>query len=214
MTDKEKNSFVKTYEPLVNKLTRQFVDKVHAPWDDIKSMAYEGLVLAINSYDENRSKMTFTQYAAFAIRNNILTGLNNELRTVKLNAYAQKKAIESGEAVFNSVSIDFIGHDSSSNNFTSAPNKSDIDKLCVPAKFDDGDIFETLYTKLEDNFTGRDCKIFYMTFGLKGYDITKGKDIAEQMNISRPSVSVKVNTIISYIRKDSELMEILSNLIN
>ena len=100
------NELVEKYEPLVNKITKQFVDKVKVSWDDVKSMAYEGLAIAFNTYDSERSKMTFVQFAGFAIRNNILTGLNNELRTVKLSAYAQKKAVERGEAVFNSVSMD------------------------------------------------------------------------------------------------------------
>lgn len=217
MNEREKNALVLKYEPLVNKLTKQFVDKVHAPWDDIKSYAYEGLAIAMNTYDSERSNMTFTQFAGFAIRNNILTSLNNELRTVKLSAYAQKKAIENGEAVFNSVSIDFVGADNptaSGYNFASAPKTSDINKLSVSAKFDDGDVFETLYSKLEEKFSPRDCEIFYMTFGLKDYDVIKGKDIAEHFNISRSSVSIKVNVIISYIRKDEDLMEILSNLLN
>ena len=217
MNEREKNELVLKYEPLINKLTKQFVDKVHAPWDDIKSYAYEGLAIAMNTYDSERSNMTFTQFAGFAIRNNILTSLNNELRTVKLSAYAQKKAIENGEAVFNSVSIDFVGADNptaSGYNFAGAPKTSDINKLSVSAKFDDGDIFETLYSKLEEKFSPRDCEIFYMTFGLKDYDVIKGKDIAEHFNISRSSVSIKVNVIISYIRKDEDLMEILSNLLN
>ena len=211
MTELEKNKFVIKYEPLVNKLTRQFVDKVKAPWEEIKSMAYEGLAIAMKSYDSDRSKMNFTQYAAFAIRNNILTSLNNELRTVKLSAYAQKKAVEMGEAIFNTVSIDSAC--TSDNENTGISSAKYWASLSEPAKFDDGDIFETLYSKLEEKFSPRDCEIFYMTFGLKDYDIIKGKDIAENFNISRSSVSIKVNMIISYIRKDNELIEILANLI-
>ena len=106
LTQSEKNSLAKQYEPLVNKITKQFVERVKVSWDDVKSMAWEGFALAIEQYDETKSKMNFTQYAGFAIRNNILTSLDNELRVVKLSNYAQKKAIEKGEAVFNSVSID------------------------------------------------------------------------------------------------------------
>ena len=212
MNEREKNELVLKYEPLVNKLTKQFVDKVHAPWEDIKSYAYEGLAIAMNTYDSERSSMTFTQFAGFAIRNNILTSLNNELRTVKLSAYAQKKAIEMGEATFNTVSIDSACTSDSENNCISTTKY--WASLSAPAKFDDGDIFETLYSKLEEKFSPRDCEIFYMTFGLKDYDVIKGKDIAEHFNISRSSVSIKVNVIISYIRKDEDLMEILSNLLN
>ena len=223
MNEREKNELVLKYEPLVNKLTKQFVDKVHAPWDDIKSYAYEGLAIAMNTYDSKRSSMTFTQFAGFAIRNNILTSLNNELRTVKLSAYAQKKAAEIGEATFNTVSID-AGRENTYNNSGQGVDYAynccvndlggGLYSLATNATFADGDIFETLYSKLEEKFSPRDCEIFYMTFGLKDYDVIKGKDIAEHFNISRSSVSIKVNVIISYIRKDEDLMEILSNLLN
>lgn len=206
------NTFVEQYEPLLNKLTKQFVDQVKAPWDDVKSMAYEGLVIAYNTYDPKRSNMSFVQFAGFAIRNNILTSLNNELRTVKLSAYAQKKAAEIGEAMFNSVSMD----NKYSNDVTesiSAPKTKDWAQLSVSAKWSDGDVFETLYSKLEDNFASRDCEIFYMTFGLNGHDEVKGKDIANYFNISPSLVSINLKRIIKFIQKDEELIEILTNLL-
>lgn len=215
MNEIEKNNLVKQYEPLVNKITKQFVDKVHISWDDVKSMAYEGLAIAMKTYDPERSTMTFMQFAGFAIRNNILTSLNNELRTVKLSAYAQKKAVERGEAVFNSISLDLSVKDTpkDASNFPGGPKKNDWSNLVAEAKFDDGDVFETLYSKLEDNLPMRDCEIFYRTFGLKDYDEQKGKDIADYFGISRSLVSIKLKTVISFIQKDDELVEILSNLL-
>lgn len=216
MNEIEKNNLVKQYEPLVNKITKQFVDKINVSWEDVKSMAYEGLAIAMKTYDPERSTMTFMQFAGFAIRNNILTGLNNELRTVKLSAYAQKKAIERGEAVFNTVTLDMTINDSPTkggSNSPGGPKKNDWSNLSVEAKFDDGDIFETLYCKLEDNFPMRDCEIFYRSFGLKDFEEEKGKDIAEYFGISRSLVSIKLKTVISFIQKDDELVEILSNLL-
>ena len=216
MTELEKNTLVRKYEPLVNKITKQYSDKVKIGWDDLKSMAYEGLAIAMETYDPTRSNMTFTQFAGFAIRNNILTSLNNELRTVKLSAYAQKKAIENGEAVFNSVSLDLTINDSSaknSGNSHNGPKRSDWTSLMQEDKFSDGDIFETLYSKLEDNFPMRDCEIFYRTFGLKDFEEEKGKDIAAYFGISKSLVSIKLKIVIQFIRKDEELIEILSNLL-
>ena len=219
LTQIEKNALALQYEPLVNKITKQFVDKLKSvSWEDVKSMAYEGLALAMEQYDSEKSKMTFTQYAGFAIRNNILTGLNNELRTVKLSAYAQKKAVERGEAVFNTVSMDVLRRENPQQSDTNpARNMASINDwrnyLNEPAKFDDGDVFETLYSKLEENLATRDCEIFYMTFGLKDYEETKGKDIADYFGISRSLVSIKLKTVIGFIQKDDELVEILSNLL-
>ena len=211
MTELEKNQLTRQYEPLINKITKQYSDKVKASWEDLKSMAYEGFAIAINTYDSTRSKMTFAQFAGFAIRNNILTSLNNELRTVKLSAYAQKKAIEKGDAVFNSVSIE-TNWDSDSDH-VGGPKKKDMLNLRQEAKFDDGDIFETLYSKLEENLPMRDCEIFYRTFGLKDFEEEKGKDIAVYFGISRALVSIKLRSVIQFIQKDEELVEVLSNLI-
>ena len=173
MTAQELNKLVGQYEPLINKITAQMSANAKYPWAEVKSMAYEGLAIAFNTYDSERSKMTFVQFAGFAIRNNILTGLNNELRTVKLSAYAQKKAIERGEATFNSVSLDMTINDNPTqggSNCLGGPKRSDWSNLCEEAKFSDGDIFETLYSKIEDNFAERDCEIFYRTFGLKDFE--------------------------------------------
>lgn len=214
MTEFEKNQLVKQFEPLINKITKQFIDKGVGQWDDVKSMAYEGFVIALNTYNPDKSKMTFIQFAGFAIRNNILTGLNNELRTVKLSAYAQKKAIEHGEAVFNSVSFDACWSDDDGSHYRNGAKwKKEYEKLSQDATFADGCTFETLYTKLEDNFDLRDCEIFYRTFGLKDFDEEKGKDIAKYFGISRSLVSIKLKAVITYIKQDEELIEVLSNLL-
>ena len=211
MTDLERNKLVKDYEPLINKLTKQFVDKVHYPWAEIKSMAYEGLAIALNTYDPYRSNMTFTQFAGFAIRNNILTCLTEEMRTIKMSAYAQKLAAEKGMTSFNTVSLD-----AAAASVESKTRKENIIYRALPPqeeKFSDGDVFETLYSKLEDNFSTRDCEIFYRTFGLKDYEEEKGKDIAAYFGISCSLVSNRLKAVITFIQKDEDLVEILSNLL-
>ena len=109
-TTQEKNQLTIQYEPLINKLTAQFFHEVACSWDDIKSMAYEGFALALNKYDEERSDMTFMSFAAFEIRNNIMTRLTEESRTVKLPFEEQKRRKENGLPLFNSVSIDHSCH--------------------------------------------------------------------------------------------------------
>ena len=211
MTEQEKNQLVNTYEPLINKLVGQFYAKVKCPWEDLKSMAYEGFVIAINKYDEKRSKMTFTQYAAFSIKNTILSSLDNELRTVKLSAYAQKKVTELGGSTFNTISIDqpYVG-DSSDSEIT--PREMVIG-MYDDEKFSNGDVFDYLYTRLENHFPNRDYEIFYMTFGLKGYDEMRGKEIAKKYGISEGLVSQRLKRVLEYIRKDNDLCEMLSSLI-
>lgn len=210
MTQGEKNELVKQYEPLVNKMIHQFFSKGVAQWDTIKSMAYEGLAIAINSYDSERSSMTFTQFAAFAIRNNILTCLDNEIRTVKLSNYAQKKAVEAGESLFNSVSMDTqMSHSDDDNR---RPLEIRIG-MYENEKFSDGDVFEYLYTRLEAQFSEKECVMFYKHFGLKGFDETKGKDIAKEFDVSEGLISQKVKKVVNWIRKDENLCEVLGNLV-
>lgn len=214
ISEKEKADLVKQYEPLINKLTKQFVSQVHIDWDSVKSMAYEGFVLAMANYDDERSKLSFKQFAGWSIRNNILSSLDKELRTVSMSAYAQKKANENGEATFNSVSLSVISGDT-------GINGDDDTKACKEFKygvyekdkFSDGDVYEYLYSRLEDNFSERDCEMFYRVFGLKGYDDEKGKDVAKRFDVSEGLVSQKIKKMILFVRGDEELTEMLGNLI-
>lgn len=209
LSESEKNNLVKQYEPLVNKMIMQFFSKGTTSWENLRSMALEGLALAINNYDDSRSNMNFTQFAAFAIRNNILTCLDNELRTVKLSNYAQKKAVEAGETLFNSISIDSMRNADDENR---KPLEIRIG-MYANETFSDGNVFEYMYTRMESQFSERDCNIFYMTFGLKGFEETKGKDIAKEVGVSEGLVSQRVKKIIEWIRQDSDLCEVLSNLL-
>lgn len=210
LTEQERNALATQYEPLVNKMTKQFSTKVAMGWNEIKSMAYEGLALAIQQYDDERSNMTFTQFAAFAIRNNILTCLDNELRTVKMSNYAQKKAIEAGDALFTSVSIE--GNSMRDDNDTKVQLDLKLG-LYSNATFADGNVYEYLYQRIGEQFDQREQEMFYMTFGLNGYDDMKNKDIAKLFNVSEGLVSIKVKKIIKWIKTDSDLCEMLSNLL-
>lgn len=209
LTEIEKNKLVAQYEPLINKLVNQYVSKGIMTWDAIKSMAYEGFALAINKYDEERSTMTFTQYAAFSIRNHILSSIDQELRVVSLSNYAQKKAVESGQALFNSISIDRPSKDEDDHRHINNYKMN----AYTPAKFADGDVFDHMKVRLEETFNERDCKMFYMSFGLNGYDETKGKDIAREMNCSEGLVSQKIKKMTTWIRKDDSICESLQTLL-
>ena len=208
LTQTEKNKLAIQYEGLVNKMTYQFASKIAMDWNDIKSMAYEGLALAIEQYDSERSSMNFMQFAAFAIRNNILTSLDNEARTIKMSAYNQKKAKEAGITNYK-IRIDL------------QVNQPDDDSKAIKemvlgtyedAKFADGDVFETIYEMLGEKFSARDCEIFFRTFGLNGYEEEKCKDIAKMFELSIGMVSIVNKKIIKYIRSNENMCELLANL--
>lgn len=207
-TAQEKNQLAIQYEPLINKLTTQFYHQVKYSWDDIKSMAYEGFALALNKYDENRSGMSFMSFAAFEMRNNIMTRLTEESRVVKLPFEEQKKRKENGLPLFNSVSID---HSSSDDEDGLKPREI-VMGMYEKAKFDDGDVFDYFYSRLEDKFPPRECEMFYMAFGLNGFEETPNQDIAKHFGVSEGLISQKKKKVLEWIRKDTELCEMLSNL--
>lgn len=202
-----KRNLPSKYDKLVNKLIKQFFSKGLTDWDQIKSMAWEGFAIAMNTYDDTKSKMNFTQFAAFAIRNNILTSLDNELRTVKLSAYAQKKTTEAGNSLYNTVSIDTKIRDDEENS-----GKELKLNMYENDKFSDGDVYGYIYQRLEDAFSERDCKIFYSIFGLNGYEEHKNKEVAKILGISEGLVSQRIKRITSWMRKDDEICEMLKNL--
>lgn len=207
---KEKNEQILQYAPLVYKITKQFVSSVKMPWSDINSMAWEGLVLAFKSYNKNRSNMNFIQFAAYAIRNNILSSIDYELRTVKMSAYAQRRAVKKGLPSFTSVSMTAISGDNGSEDAISKEYKYNLFEETKP-EYDK--IMGRLYMKLEKKFSERDVNVFYAVFSLKNYEESKSKDIAKRFKISEGRVSQITKHIVNYIKNDEELKEALVDLI-
>ena len=209
LSELEKNKLVEQYQKLINRMINQFYKKGYTTWDQLESMALEGFALAIHNYDSERSTMNFTQYAAFSIRNNILTSLDNELRVVKLSAYAQKKVTDAGGTTWNTVRLDTT----TNNDDSDRPSKEIKYGAYTKAVFGDGDVYEYLYSRIEQEFSNRDCTMFYKSFGLKAYEITPGKTIAQEFGVSEGCVSQRIKRITTWIHKDTELCEMLSNLL-
>lgn len=205
----DRNSMVIKYEPLINKLTSQFYHKTMMNWEDIRSAANLGFCQAMNKYDKSRSNMSFMSFAAFEMRNTIMTCLTNESRTVKLPFEEQKKLKNIGKGTFNSVSID---HRSQEDDDTKP--RETVMGMAIPAKFDDGNVFEYLFSRLEDRFESIDCEIFYMTFGLNGRKELQNKEIAKKLGLSEGRISQRKKEIIKFIRKDADLCEMLASLLN
>lgn len=203
----EKNRLAAQYEPLVSRLVSQFYKNVKCSWQELHSMASEGLALAIEKYDPTKSAQTFTQFAGYAIANNIKTCLDEELRVVKLSAYAQKKIKDDGGTLFNSISIDqpYTGDDDLK------PRELVMGMYC-DEDFSNGDVFEYLYSRIEEEFSVRDYTIFYRVFGLKGYDETPNKVIAKELHVSEGLISQRLKKVLDFIRKDTELCEALASL--
>lgn len=210
MSENDKNKFVKQYEKLINKIIGQFARRGCASWDDLTSMAYEGFMNAIMKYDENRSDQNFTQFAAYSIRFHILNSLTHEVRTVKMSGYHQKKALDAGETTWNMVRFEDLINNRKHNE--DSYNDEVLSQFIDDRDFSYETLYETIYDKLESEFSERDCDIFYRSVGLKNYGVMKGKDIAEELGISACAVSTKIKRIVNFLRKDKELCEMLAKL--
>lgn len=214
----ERNELTKRYEPLMNKITKQMYSKNAGKigWDDIKSMAYEGLVLAMNTYDPDRKTkdgkpLSFTQFAAWAILNNIRTRLSEECRTVRMSAYMQAKAVENGGTAFESVGFDDKNDDgddvNSSKIFNSLKNT-----LYATPKWEDGDVESFIYMRIEQKFTQADSELFYRFYGMKGYEEEKVLDLAKELNVTSGRISQRITKIVKYIKTQSDICEAIAKL--
>lgn len=204
---KERERLFLQYKNLMFKIVNQYTGKLPLQFDDIVGAAMEGFTKALNSYKTGTSQ-SFQQYAAWCMRNNILTSANEEGHVVKFNAYQQKKAKERGESTFISQSISNIYEDTQE-------DKLEILGVEDPEfdNFDEGEALSNLFSWLEYNFSKRDCEIFYLYFGLNGRTMTKGVDIAKKFKVSAATVTVTNKKIIKKLKENETLLNELRDLL-
>ena len=53
----------------------------------------------MNTYDPKKSKMTFTQFAAYGIRNAIFNGISDYSTLIHVSYYMKKKMKERGDEI-------------------------------------------------------------------------------------------------------------------
>lgn len=216
-----RNELAKQFEPLVNKIVKQQQSKLHTDWDSLKSMAYEGLVQAMNTYEPGKQArsedkklnkdMDFKQYAAYMILNNIRNCSVKELNVVKLNHYALKNMKDDEQSSFVTVPISSTVRDSDSDKESS---KSLMNVgLYESAKFSDGDVFHTLKTHVDANINKIDADVFYKYFGICGREEKKVQEIAAEYGVSSGRISQRIKTVINYIKSEPILCETLASLV-
>lgn len=227
-----RNQLARQFTPLVNKIVAQQQKILRTDWSTLQSMGFEGLAIAMNTYDPERSGMTFTQFAAFSILNNIRNCSCTDLHTVKLTSYTQdqirkaneaaKKAQESedpyvqdvkagiGTTTFTSVSISNITNPNGDNDNMNREMRYGVYET---AKFADGDIFEQLKLEVDIHCNKTDAYCFYHYFGICGYDEKQVNELAEEFNVTSGRISQRIKKVIDYIKKDENLCESLANLL-
>lgn len=216
-----RNQLAIQFEPLVNKIVAQQFKIFQTDWNILKSMAYEGLVNAMNTYEPDKKGSTtkskgkgmdFKQYAAFMILNNIRNKTAEELNVVKLNGYAIANMKKEEVGTFVSVSISNAVRDNDSD--TLQDRNPMALGLYETAKFADGDVFGTLKTMVDANMKPIDAEVFYRYFGICGYEEVQIQEIAEEMGVTSGRISQRVRTVIDYIKSEPILCESLASLLS
>lgn len=206
-----RNQLAIQFEPLVNKIVAQQSKILKTDWNTLKSMGYEGLVLAMNQYDPERSNMNFTQYAAFSILNNIRNSSCEELHTVKITSYTQDQ-IKKGEiegTTFATVSISTtMNPDADETNL----NREMRYGVYETAKFANGSPMDMLYTEVMDNCNALDAECFFHYYGVCGYEEKSVMELAAELNVTSGRISQRVKKVVNFIKGNENLLEMLASL--
>lgn len=202
MDSKLRNKLAIQYVPLVKKISRQMYGKSALEFDEVECFGWEGFVYAMNTYDKNKSEMTFMAYAAYYIRNAILNGINRTSRSISVSYYFQKKAKESGEELPSQLKLSDFNNDG--NNLSELGLEDE--KL-----FDNP--WELLVEAVKKNFSKSHADIFFSIYGLNGKKIEKGKDIAKRLNVSSSLITKKIKQVIKFIKNNKEISEQLRDLL-
>lgn len=213
-TPNELNSMVNQYKPLIEKIVNQQWNSMTPRQqetlekDDIRGYALEGFARALNDYDDKRSKMTFKQYVAFTMKNNCLTGINEDSRTIKVSFYNQGKLKDKNQSTILTTSIERIIPNSDDDtaqdhfSFLGIDNENEIENP-----------IDVLVDYVKRRFDSKTNDMFLSFYGLDGRKDEKGKDIAARYNVSSASVSLRIKNVIDDIKENKQIKESLMSLL-
>lgn len=212
-SQEEKERLAKQYLPLIKKISIQNFQKIggNIPFDEIECFANLGFSHALNDYDKDRSRQTFAQYAAYRMRFAICDGITSSLPGMKVSYYFQQKLKEEGRSVINISPVEphtlwSVGEDdgvgkvptlSYEPTFGSCLEKTPIEVLVDAVK----EAFDESYSE-----------IFLASFGIDREEV-KEKDLAKRFGVSTSTITLRKKKVIDWIRKNPELMEVLSFLL-
>lgn len=223
-TEKGRNAIAKRYNPLMHKICRQWLGKINLDYDQLMSVAGEGLAYAMNTYgkknksskaeDENVAGTTFSSYAAYCIRNAIIGWGVEDSHTIHISKTDMKKERE--EKGYNTKSYTtsgdkIVGNDKEGNGKTlfdfidageedaeANMNTQDLNKL-----------WKEIYDELEKKFDKKMVEAWYSFNGLNGREQLKNKDIASKYDISSSNITYYCYKINQYLSSDKKMLKLL-----
>lgn len=234
VSDRGRAAVVKQYTPLMNKLANQYAGKSSLGKPELMSAAMMGLVKAMNDYRKNEKevlagetadkeetkkmhRLTFQQYAAYRMQQQILHDINWYSRTVRIPGRTQNRHKDDENFGVKTQSIDkLIGGDPDSESIADRMKELAVD----PAKFEldtaktEADAaMKSIYKMIEDRFNMQKAAVFYSTFGLNGYDMERQTDIAKKFGLSTANVSMINKRIAKFLKETPAAQPLLRALL-
>lgn len=219
-SERGRNAVLKKYEPLIHKICKQFHGKSNLSYEDLLSVAYEAIAIAIKDYGQIRKKKTeeqeeaiknytFGQFAAYAIRNLILDNIKNFSHTVRIPISQQRKEKQKTgrNTKSNTVSGNkAVGHDDEGNKTLfdfmadSSDTSSGLDKA------DMNKLWKEIFDELESEFEPKIIDMFYSFYGLNGHKQLQNKQLATKYNIKPSQVTYYCFRVRNYIMTNKKIL--------
>jgi hypothetical protein len=176
-----------------------------------------GLTGAMNDYKNpeemekagKEGNISFTSYAAYRIKQQILNDINEFSRDVKISKYYQNKLKDEGEDTNREFSIDALFANDDDDKAMSVDRffqLSDEDNSLEMREKEE--MYAKLFKRIESKFSSRDCIVLYKVWGVNGHNKEKVKDIAKELGISSPAIVQICNRIIKFIANDKQCQEL------
>lgn len=224
-SERGRNAVLKKYEPLIHKICKQFHGKSNLSYEDLLSVAYEAIAIAIKDYGQIRKKKTeeqeeaiknytFGQFAAYAIRNLILDNIKNFSHTVRIPiSQQQKEKQKTGRNTkSNTVSGNkAVGHDDEGNKTLfdfmadSSDTSSGLDKADMKK------LWKEIFDELESEFEPKIIDMFYSFYGLNGHKQLQNKQLAAKYNIKPSQVTYYCFRVRNYIMTNKNILNKFKN---
>jgi len=229
-TEKGRSAVIKQYGPLVYKIANQFIGKENLDKAELISVGFEGLTLAMNTYQkpidkseleddaereeaEEAKRTSFKTWASYKIRWAILGEIYDNSRTIRMSYNDRRNAYTKGETTNLTTSLDSMagkdGEEGSMQDHIAGLATTDTLTASEQQKR-----WDKLFDELGKHFSKRDMVVFLKYFGLGGEKEEKGKDIAAEFNMTPAMVThIVTKKILPYIKSNEDLMDIMSDLL-
>ena len=204
----KRDAIAREHEYLMLRIVNQWDGRCPLDRSLIEMQARYGLVYAMNHYREGTSQ-SFSQYAAWCMKNWILNGINEFGSVVRLNSGQRDKLRKAGLTTCNTVSIDRTDTPDGDYEINQRIQDTSYEISCEVTDHDT--VFKRLVNFVKKNFDKRTRDIFFSTYHLNGCKLMKGSELAKKYGVSTALISQSNHSVIDRIRQNSTLCELLDS---